>query len=141
MSAVQNVFKRYEMKFLIDNEQFVSLTEFLKNYTCEDEYGRYTVGNTYYDTPEYDLIRRSLEKPVYKEKLRTRCYTVPDNDTKVFVELKKKYKGVVFKRRTVMTMDEARAYLHHGEKPSEHDQILNEIDWFLICIIHDQACM
>ncbi len=131
MGTVQNVFSRNEIKFIVDQAQYKALTDFLKAYTHEDTYGRYTVGNTYFDTPDHMLVRRSLEKPVYKEKLRVRCYTVPDKDTDVFVELKKKFKGVVYKRRVVMTMEEAGAYLISGKKPSGSDQILSEIDWFL----------
>ena len=131
VGTIQNVFSRREMKYLIDDAQYSSLNKFLKGYMKEDVYGRYTVGNTYFDTNEYDIIRRSLEKPVYKEKLRTRCYTVPEKDTEIFIELKKKYKGIVFKRRAVMTMDEARTYLQNGQKPASNDQILSEIDWFL----------
>lgn len=69
----------------------------------KDAYGAYTICNIYYDTGDWRLIRKSLEKTVYKEKLRIRSYGVPTGDDKVFVELKKKYDGVVYKRRVAMT--------------------------------------
>jgi hypothetical protein len=131
MNPVQNVFSRREMKYVLDGAQYEALTDFLRGFAREDEYGRYTVGNTYYDTPDFELVRRSLERPAYKEKLRTRCYTVPDRDMPVFVELKKKYRGVVYKRRAVMTLGEAGAFLEDGQAPTAPDQILREIDWFV----------
>lgn len=69
----------------------------------KDAYGAYTICNIYYDTGDWRLICKSLEKPVYKEKLRVRSYGVPTGDDKVFVELKKKYDGMVYKRRVAMT--------------------------------------
>ena len=79
------------------------LLEGLAPYMKRDAYGAYTICNIYYDTGDWRLIRKSLEKPVYKEKLRVRSYGVPTGDDKVFVELKKKYDGVVYKRRVAMT--------------------------------------
>lgn len=78
----------------------------------KDAYGAYTICNIYYDTGDWRLIRKSLEKPVYKEKLRVRSYGVPTGDDKVFVELKKKYDGVVYKRRVAMTA--ARRFFKSG---------------------------
>ena len=96
-----------------------------------DEYGRSTICNLYYDTPDYLLIRRSIEKPVYKEKLRIRSYSKASSDSTVFVELKKKYNHVVYKRREALTNKEAVNWLS-GEKPtSVNNQITSEIDYFL----------
>lgn len=96
-----------------------------------DQYGEKTVCNIYFDTPDSRLIRTSLEKPVYKEKLRLRSYGTPERNSTVFVELKKKYKGVVYKRREDMVLSEAEAYLYQGWKPGFSSQVLREIDWFL----------
>ena len=96
-----------------------------------DEHGRYTICNLYYDTPDFQLIRASLDKPVYKEKLRMRSYGVPADGDSVFVELKKKYKGVVYKRRTALEAGEALDYLAGRCSPRAKDQICREIDWFL----------
>jgi len=78
------------------------LLEGMAPYRKKDAYGAYTICNIYYDTGDWRLIRKSLEKTVYKEKLRIRSYGVPTGDDKVFVELKKKYDGVVYKRRIAM---------------------------------------
>ena len=97
----------------------------------EDEYGKHTICNIYYDTPDNLLIRRSIEKPVYKEKLRLRSYGIPTLDTKVFLEMKKKYNKVVNKRRIQLTLREAYDYVEHGIRPKEDSQILREMDFFL----------
>jgi len=95
-----------------------------------DAYGRSIIRNVYFDTPTHRLIRRSLEKPVYKEKLRVRSYQTATADSTVFVELKKKYKGVVYKRRVAMPEGEAMDYLC-GHNPGGDTQILREISYFL----------
>jgi len=125
------VFERKEKKYLMGRRQFEELLERLLPYMRQDRYGLHTICNVYYDTPDYELIKTSLEKPVYKEKLRLRSYGVPGKDDLVFLEIKKKYQGVVYKRRTAMTLKEAEAYLENGKKPSGESQILCEIDYFL----------
>lgn len=99
----QNIFHRYELKYLISMEQQERLKAEMSKYMVGDEYGKSTICNIYYDTPDYLLIRRSLERPVYKEKLRVRSYGIAKANGAVFVELKKKYRGVVYKRRIEMT--------------------------------------
>lgn len=94
-----------------------------------DRYGQYTISSIYFDTKDYQLIRTSLEKPVYKEKFRLRSYGVPGPEDSVFLELKKKYRGVIYKRRAVLSLAEADQYLLHGKQPAEQTQILREIDW------------
>jgi len=128
---MQFCFKRYEKKYMLSLDQLSKLLTGMKDYVHADEFGRYTICNIYYDTNDYRLIRASLGKPVYKEKLRLRSYGVPcDRDT-VFVELKKKYDGVVYKRRTIMGASAAAAYLQNGAVPEQKDQICREIDWFM----------
>lgn len=100
--AVQMVFKRYELKFLLTAEQKTRLLPEIEKHMQLDKYGRTLVKNLYFDTDTYRLIRRSLEKPDYKEKLRIRSYGNTNPDSRVFVELKKKYNGVVYKRRIPM---------------------------------------
>jgi len=129
--SFQDVFRRYEKKFMLNEQQYRSLRSALEGTMSVDEYGKHTIGNVYFDTDDYRLIRASLEKPVYKEKLRVRSYGVPAAQDQVFVELKKKYDGVVYKRRASMTLDEAEAYLLWGERPREETQITREIDWFM----------
>ena len=94
-----------------------------------DQYGRTVIRNLYYDTPTYLLIRRSIEKPAYKEKLRIRSYAQVDGDGTVFVELKKKYRDVVYKRRLALPNQKAMAWLA-GETPCQGGQIAKEIDYF-----------
>jgi len=131
LAQYQSVFKRYEKKYLMDEQQYRALTSFLQGRMSTNEFGRHTICNIYYDTPNYRLIRASIEKPVYKEKLRLRSYGVPKPEDTVFVELKKKYKKIVYKRRVPMTLREAGQYLTLGKQPSGAGQILKEIDWFL----------
>ena len=96
-----------------------------------DEYGVTSICSIYFDTPDYRLIRNSLEKPVYKEKLRLRSYGTPAEGDKVFVELKKKYQGIVYKRRERMELSEAEHYLYDYRPAKKKTQITREIDWFL----------
>lgn len=129
---VQTVFERIEKKYLITPTQFELLWPILLREMQPDQYGRHTICNIYYDTPDYRLIRASLEKPVYKEKLRLRSYGVPTRDSTVFLELKKKYKGIVYKRREQMPLAQATDFLENGAPPGGADsQILREITAFL----------
>ena len=128
---IQCSFQRYEKKYLLGPDQLEKIQEGMAPYLCPDEFGVYTIGNVYYDTEDYRLIRASLEKPVYKEKLRLRAYGVPGDGDSVFVELKKKVSGVVYKRRAVLPAAEAAAYVNQGCPPERKDQICREIDWFL----------
>lgn len=86
-----NIFERYEIKYLVTNRQRRTIMSIMQQYMKPDEYGKSTICNIYYDTPDYYLIRHSLEKPVYKEKLRVRSYGRASSRDNVFVELKKKY--------------------------------------------------
>lgn len=126
--GVQNIFKRYEIKYLITREQKEIVKKLMRNYMQDDKYGRSTICNIYLDTPDYILIRRSIEKPAYKEKLRVRSYGVATHDSEVFVELKKKYDSVVYKRRIGMTEAEATKYTCNREKITD-SQISKEIDY------------
>ena len=114
----QTVFKRYEIKFLLDLEQKQRILAAMEPYMVLDEYGRTTIRNVYFDTDNFRLIRRSLEHPAYKEKLRIRSYKQLGPDEPVFVELKKKYNGVVYKRRLALPEKEAMQWLR-GETCSQ----------------------
>ena len=140
--AFREVFKRIEKKYLMSGAQYEELRRRLEPIAAVDKYGQTTILNIYYDTPDDQLIRRSLEKPVYKEKLRLRTYGVPQPGGQAFVEIKKKYKGVVYKRRVSAPYEEALAWLDGSSVPlSERssrirhsadgdEQILREIDYF-----------
>lgn len=123
-------FKRREIKYLLDDDVYNSLKERLKARLVEDEHGRSTICNIYYDTPDFRIIRKSLEKPVYKEKLRLRSYGTAGAEDKVFVELKKKYNGIVYKRRETLTLAQSDEYLAGHTKAPCDTQIFREIDWF-----------
>jgi len=129
--AVQTVFRRYELKYLLTMAQKETVLKAMQPYMTLDKYGRTTIRNLYYDTDSYLLIRRSIEKPAYKEKLRIRSYSRVDGDSAAFVELKKKYKSVVYKRRISLPYAEATAWLSRERHPDKHTQIANEIDYFL----------
>ncbi len=129
--ASQAVFKRYELKYMLTPEQKAKVLAVMKPYMELDKYGRTTIQNIYYDTDTFLLIRRSIEKPVYKEKLRVRSYGQATPDGKVFVELKKKYHSVVYKRRVSLSNGEAMAWLAHDRRCHKHTQICDEIDYFL----------
>ena len=125
------VFSRYEYKYIIDTEQKRAMLSAMEPYMKPDEYGRSTIRNIYFDTPSYLLIRRSIEGPVYKEKLRVRSYKRTDEADTVFVELKKKFNKVVYKRRVAMPYGDATAWLCHRQRRCEETQMTREIDYFL----------
>lgn len=131
MSQYQGTFQRVEKKYLLNESQYKCLQVRLEGQIVPDQYGQSTVCNLYFDTPDRRLIRASLRGPAYKEKLRLRSYGVPEASTTVFPELKKKYHGVVYKRRVDLTYKEAAAYLCKGTHPEKSCQILNEMDWFM----------
>lgn len=132
MGTSNEVFERIEKKYLMTHFQYRKLATAMIAHMNIDKYGLSTICNVYYDTPDYELIRQSIEKPVYKEKLRLRSYGVPDENSNAFIEIKKKYDGVVYKRRIELPMREARNYLEHGIRPTSmvNPQILKELDYF-----------
>lgn len=136
------VFNRYEKKYMLNEEQYEKLIEQIKPYMLPDKFNEdkscYKICNIYYDTENDSLIRASIEKPVYKEKLRLRCYDCATENDNAFVEIKKKYNGIVNKRRTHMRLKDAYRYLS-GDIDSEelfdiyngiNRQVLEEIDYF-----------
>ena len=130
MSNYIEVFERTEIKYLLSHEQYVKLREFLSDYARVDDYGRTRIHNIYFDTPDYRLIRTSLDKPVYKEKLRLRTYGDTNDFTDSFIEIKKKYKGIVYKRRVSGTYKKAYDYLVRDGYPLDDSQISREIEGF-----------
>ena len=128
--AFQTVFERYEVKYLLTVEQKAALLQAMEPHMQLDQYGRTTIRNIYFDTDNYRLIRHSLEKPAYKEKLRIRSYSVAEPEDPVFVELKKKYDSVVYKRRVVMPQHQAMGWLCDGATHPDRSQITDEIDYF-----------
>lgn len=127
----QEVFKRYEKKYLLSTFACHALLKQLEGRICPDSYGSYSLSNIYFDTPDHALIRESLEKPYYKEKLRLRSYGTSPAASPAFLELKKKCGGIVYKRRMSLSLGEAEDYLYHGIHPAKDSQILREIEWVL----------
>ena len=125
-----NTFKRYEMKYIITVEQKNDIIKMMSEYMVPDAFGMSTIRNIYYDTDSYRLIRNSIDKPAYKEKLRMRSYKRVNGDDTVFVELKKKYDKVVYKRRLDLPEKEAVEWLDGGKTPVD-SQIAREIDYFV----------
>ena len=124
-----NVFKRVEKKYLLSEDLYQKLFEKINNYITVDTYDFSTICNIYFDTDDYLLVNRSIEKPIYKEKVRLRSYGVPKKNSKVFLEIKKKYKGVVGKRRVSAPLKEFYTYFDTGKYPNVDTQIMNEINY------------
>ena len=132
-------FKRYEKKYLLTGEQYEKLIPRLLEYMKMDDHcvnNSYSIYNIYYDTDDNSVIRHSISKPYYKEKLRLRSYKIPQSPSdKVFLELKKKINKIVNKRRAIITLEEAHNFLEFGERPKCTDfiteQVINEIEYYL----------
>ena len=129
--AIQTIFKRYELKYLLTQRQKDLILQAMAPHMNPDPYGRTTIRNIYFDTDLYRVIRRSIERPTYKEKLRIRSYRQAEGDSTVFVELKKKYDSVVYKRRIPLSNREAMQWLSRQCPCSVDTQISREIDYFL----------
>lgn len=126
------IFKRVEKKYLLTGEQYEYIREKLAAYMHPDRFYESDIRNIYFDNSSDELIETSLKKPAYKEKLRLRSYGSPEADSMVFFEIKKKYQGVVYKRRISMTRDEAYRYIRTGELPENLvGNIPVEIDYMI----------
>ncbi len=126
----QSVFQRYEYKYILTKDQVGAVKQAISSGMHIDEYGPTTIRNIYFDTDDFRLIRTSLDKPVYKEKLRLRSYRYAEKDDLIFAELKKKYEGIVFKRRTEATYFDVMDWLLScGDAPRD-EQIMKEITCF-----------
>lgn len=128
--AYQATFKRYEIKYLLTQQQKRAILQAMQPYMKLDGYGRTVIRNIYFDTDSFRLIRRSLEKPAYKEKLRVRSYQTAAADDPVFIELKKKYKSVVYKRRLTLSEAQAMNAFRYDLPLPVRSQIAEEIEYF-----------
>ena len=127
--AAKTVFKRHELKYLMDLRQAEEVCSAISEHMTLDGYGHSSIRNIYLDTGDFLLARRSIEHPLYKEKLRFRSYGKTEKDGTVFVELKKKYDSVVYKRRLSMPLDEAMRWFTSPEGKGPDTQIGEEIDF------------
>lgn len=129
MKNIQYTFKRNEVKYIVNADQKRALLKAIGEKIYPDDYARYTICNLYCDTPDSRLIRKSIEKPAYKEKMRIRSYGQAKATDPVFVELKKKYQGIVYKRR--MTMLEQDSWSYFNQQHAQPSQIEKEMIYFL----------
>ena len=128
---MQSTFKRYEKKYIVTQEQYAALENVLSRHMEPDNFGAYLVQNLYYDTDGWNVIRTSAEKPSYREKMRLRCYGELNQESRFFLELKKKYKGVVYKRRIAIPAKTFPARSVQEAVSDNPSQIAREIDFYL----------
>ena len=120
-------FKRVEIKYLLDEDTYQEFKDAIKEYIKPDIYPNSVICNIYFDNDDYELINRSIDKPLYKEKVRLRSYNIPNKDSKVFLEIKQKCYGVVGKRRIEATLENMDEYLYHN-KDIDNSFNFKEID-------------
>ena len=132
---IKEVFNRNESKYILNKDTYNLLMDSIKKYITHDEYPKSTICNIYFDTDNYDLISHSIEKPIYKEKVRLRSYNVPSLDDYVFLEIKKKFNKVVNKRRIKISLKDYYEYLDNKKLNVGNKQIKSEIDY--IFKMHD----
>ena len=124
-----DVIRRKEIKYILTLDQYNKLMERIGDKIEKDQYFKSTICNIYFDTDNDDLIIKSIEKPRYKEKIRLRSYVIPKLDTEVFLEIKKKLKGEVYKRRIKIKLKDFYKYIESGELSNEKEQITKELDY------------
>lgn len=131
MNKVQQVFRRREIKYCLDEKTCAAVKAAMLPHLVPDTYANYSIFNEYCDTKDYDLIARSVEKPAFKQKLRIRSYGTAGANDPVFLELKKKYAGVVYKRRITLTLAEAENAVLSGALPArftgENERIIDTL--------------
>ncbi len=132
------IFNRYEKKYMLNQAQYDEVNKVLAEYMDKDKFNendkKYLISNIYYDTNDDHLIRESLQKPIYKEKIRLRSYGPKTDDDFVFLEIKKKFDGLVNKRRTKLTLGEAKDFIKYGKieiKDYMNVQVVNELKYLL----------
>ncbi|MCD7753387.1 MAG: polyphosphate polymerase domain-containing protein [Clostridiales bacterium] len=128
--GTQMIFRRYELKYLLTQEQKQAVQEAMEPHMALDRYGRTTIRNLYFDTDSFLLARHSIEHPAYKEKLRVRSYREASPELPVYVELKKKYDSVVYKRRLALPEEQAVDWLAGLNAPPVCTQIAREVEYF-----------
>jgi len=129
MSDIINVMKRYELKYILDKRQVDYLIDKLNGHMIVDKYGKTSIQSLYYDTPNSRLIRESLDKPDFKEKIRLRSYGLNKPGKPVYLELKRKANGIVYKRRIESNVDKVDEFFNK-ENEFDDGQISKEIAYF-----------
>ncbi len=121
------VMQRYEVKYVLSADQTVLLRERLRGHMEEDAYGKTSIASLYYDTPDRRLIRMSVEKPDFKEKIRLRSYGLATKESPVYLELKRKAYGIVYKRRVQSTIPRVETFFSGRNDICSEGQIGREI--------------
>lgn len=128
---MNDIFRRVEKKYLLNKSQYIKLKEMMADYMQEDKYGKSTICNVYFDSEQYDLIRHSITKPYYKDKVRLRSYNTPNKDSKVYLEIKRKCDEVVGKRRIEINLNDFYKYIYSKEQfKTSNSQIENELYYY-----------
>jgi len=128
---MQAIFKRNEEKYLMTQTQANQLINAMSNHMKPDDFGTYWVQNLYFDTENWDIINNSMEKPFYKEKVRLRCYGMPEAADFFFLEIKKKYSGVVYKRRLSITPADIMNHSLEEVLSKDNSQIAKELKYHI----------
>jgi SPX domain protein involved in polyphosphate accumulation len=129
--AAAAFFQRYEQKYLLNTSQYRELLALLHGFVRADEYEVSTIYSVYYDNDEFGITRNSSHKSAYKEKLRLRSYGIPEPGDTVYLELKKKLKGVTYKQRIPLTFTGTEQCLNFRPGNASRNYIRNEIAWVL----------
>lgn len=125
------IFRRVEKKYILTKEQYNKILKLSNKYLVQDEYGKSTICNIYFDTNDYQLIRHSITKPFFKDKVRVRSYNVPNKNSKVFLEIKRKVDSVVGKRRIEMQLSDFYKYeIDSNSVENQNLQIKTELDYY-----------
>lgn len=122
------VFKRYELKYLLHWDAYIAFRERLLPYMQYDTYGnadgKYNIISLYYESEEKDIYYETMNKLPFRQKLRLRVYDQADLSSPSFIEVKQKFKNVVNKRRTVIPLNEAYSIL---SKPYD-EQLIEQVE-------------
>jgi len=130
MENVIAVMQRYEIKYLLNKKQVEFLVEKLRDYMEVDKYGMTSIASLYYDTPNHRLIRESLDGNNFKEKIRLRSYGLNNPGKPVYLELKRKADGIVYKRRVETSVDDVKKFINYENDNLSDGQIAKEIRYF-----------
>lgn len=130
MKPFKTKFQRIETKYVLSEVQYELLIKRLAVYMEFNEYAHSTIANLYLDTDNFQMIRHSIEKPFYKEKIRIRSYEeVPQSNTQVFVEVKRKFQKVVYKRRLTSSLAQSIDFFNGDTEAIELSQVRNELTY------------
>ena len=123
-------FQRHELKYILTHEQYLYVKSELLKYMKVDKYGISTIQSVYYDTPSHLLIRNSVDKPKFKEKIRLRSYGLAKPGSPCFLEIKRKAVGLVYKRRIMLSEEKAHEFFNYNDNAAGDGQIARELTAF-----------